>query len=107
MPAEWQARQLPLAASAPGPSGNMRSPKGRSTFTDFSANLSAAWAPTDASVMAVMRAIGNSVRTRFSSSGRDDRRRLDDVAHEPAWVPVGRVGLRLAAAAGTSGHQHV
>jgi hypothetical protein len=37
MPAEWQARQLLLAASAPGPSGNMRSPVGRSkTLTDLS-----------------------------------------------------------------------
>ena len=43
MPAEWQARQLLLSASAPGP-WNIRSPNGRSTLTDFRTNLSWAWA---------------------------------------------------------------
>src|ERR1700722_13619698 len=35
IPAEWHAKQLLLIASAPGPSGNARSPNGRSTFTDL------------------------------------------------------------------------
>ena len=35
MPTEWQARQLPLATSDPGPGGNMAVLSGSVTFTDF------------------------------------------------------------------------
>jgi hypothetical protein len=41
----------------------------------------------------------------FFSSGHDDGCLLDDVAHETARIPIGRVGLRLAAAAGAPDHQ--
>src|SRR6516165_4596267 len=105
MPAEWQARQLSLATSAPGPSGNMRSPSGRSTLTDFIVNLSAACVPNDARATASV--IGSILRTIFSFSGNHNGGLLDDVAHEAGRVPVGSVRLRLAAAAGASDHQQV
>src|SRR5438445_12133519 len=107
MPAEWQARQLPLAASEPGPAGNMRSPKGRVTFTDFSCNLSSACVRSGATTATAMRAISGAWRNMFSSSRYDDGRLLDDVAHEPARIPIGGVGLGLAAAAGASDHQRM
>src|SRR5271166_920219 len=105
MPAEWQARQLSLATSAPGPSGNMRSPAGRSTLTDFNVNWCAACVPNDARARA--KVIGSILRTMFSFSRDHDGGLLDDVAHEAGRVPVGRVGLRLAAAAGASDHQQL
>src|ERR1700730_17146160 len=43
--------------------------------------------------------------TSFFSSADHHGRLLDDVAHEPAGVPVGRIWLRLAAAAGATDHQ--
>src|SRR5262245_3575694 len=85
----------------------MRSPKGRSAVTDFSTNFSSACAPRGISAAAAKRAISSAWRNIFSSSGYDDRRLLDDFAHEDAWIPVGRVGLCLAAAAGASHHQHL
>src|ERR1700730_1210975 len=42
--------------------------------------------------------------TSFFSSADHDGRLLDDVAHEPARVPVGCIGLRLAAAARAADH---
>src|SRR5438552_3355932 len=107
MPAEWQARQLLLTRSEPGPSGNMRSLKGRSTVTDFNESLCSACAASGASTDTVKSATGNSLRHMFSSSGRDDGRLFDDVPHKPARVPVRRVGLRFAAAAGASDHQRL
>src|SRR5215831_853967 len=106
MPAEWQARQLLLTASEPGP-WNMRSPKGRSTFTDFSVNLSSAWAPSGASAATVMRTIGSARRNTFFSFRTLRGRLLDDVTHESTWIPIGRGGLRLASCAGASCHQHL
>src|SRR6516162_7932361 len=105
MPAEWQARQLSLATSAPGPSGNTRSPAGRSTLTDFIVNLSAACVPNDA--RATARVIGSILRTIFSFSGNHNGGLLDNVAHEAGRVPVGGVRLRLAAAAGATDHQQL
>src|SRR6202022_2325463 len=107
MSAEWQARQLLLIASAPGPFGNMSSPGGRSTLTDFSDNWLSARAQTGAKATPTTRAIGSRVRAMLSSSGDHDGGPLDDVAHEPARIPIGRVGLRLAAAAGAADHQHL
>src|SRR6266404_317450 len=104
MPAEWQARQLSLATSAPGPAGNVRSPAGRSTLTDLSVGLSAAGVPNDARPIQAATAIGSILRIIFSSSGDHDRGLLDDVAHETGWVPIGCIGLRLAAAAGAADH---
>jgi hypothetical protein len=54
-----------------------------------------------------MNMSGSLWRNIFPSSGRDDRRLLDDVEHEPARVPIGRGGLRLAARARASHHQHL
>src|SRR5215471_4919519 len=105
MPAEWQARQLSLPTSAPGPSGNMRSPAGRSTLTDFSVNLSAAGVAS--ATRATARMIGSILRTIFSFSRDHNGGLLDDVAHEPCRVPVWRVRLRFAAAIGASDHQPV
>src|SRR6266849_840452 len=107
MSAEWQARQLLLIASAPGPFGNMSSPGGRSTLTDFSDNWLSARAQPGARATPTTRAIGNRARPILSSSGDHDGGPLDDVAHEPARIPIGRVGLRLAAAAGAADHQHL
>src|SRR5258708_12112696 len=107
MSAEWQGRQLLLIASAPGPIGNMSSPGGRSTLTDFSDNWLWARAQTGAKATPTTRAIGSRLRTMLSSSGDHDGRPLDDVAHEPTRIPIGRVGLRRATAAGAADHQHL
>src|SRR5216683_1522248 len=96
MSAEWQARQLLLIASAPGPFGNMSSPGGRSTLTDFSDNWLWARAQTGAKATPTTRAIGSRVRTMLSSSGDHDGRPLDDVAHEPTRIPIGRVATYAA-----------
>jgi Integrase core domain len=42
-----------------------------------------------------------------SSSGHHDNRLLDDVAHEPARISIGGIGLGIAAAAGASDHQRM
>src|SRR5216683_6782887 len=107
MSAEWQARQLLLIASAPGPFGNMSPPGGRSTLTDFSDSWLSARAQTGAKATPTTRAIGSRACPMLSSSGNHDGGPLDDVAHEPARIPVGRLGLRLAAAAGAADHQHL
>src|SRR5258705_9326666 len=108
MSAEWQARQLLLIASAPGPFGNMSTPGGRSTLTDFSDNWLSARAQAGASATPTRRAIGSIGPNMLPSSREYDGCPLDDVAHEPARIPVGRVGLRLAAAAaGAADHQHL
>src|SRR3954468_24017500 len=99
MPAEWHARQLLLAASAPGPE-NMRSLLGSSTLTDFRDSLSCACAQSGAMAAPAMRTIGSRVRIIHSSSGDYDGGLLDDVAHEAAQVPVGCSGLQLAVGAG-------
>src|SRR6266481_2752895 len=106
MSAEWQARQLLFTASAPGPFGNMSSPGGRSTLTDFSDNWVSARAQNGARTTPT-RASSSKTRPILSSSGDYDGGPLDDVAHEPARVPIGRVGLRLATAAGAADHQHL
>src|SRR6267378_4353337 len=103
MSAEWQARQLPLIASAPGPFGNMSSPGGRSMLTDFSDNWLSACAQNGAQATPT-RVIGSSARPILSSSSDHDGGPLDDVAHEPTRIPIGRVGLRRAAAAGARSH---
>src|SRR6267154_923063 len=107
MSAEWQARQLLLIASAPGPFGNMSTPGGRSMLTDFNDNWLSARAQTGAKATPTTRAIGSIVRNMLPSSREYDGCLLDDVAHEPARIPVGRVGLRLAVAAGAADHQHL
>src|SRR6266404_1309027 len=106
MSAEWQARQLLLIASAPGPFGNMPSPGGRSTLTDFSDNWLWACAQSGAKATPTTTAIGGRARIILSSSGDHDGRPLDDVAHEPTRIPIRRVGLRCATAAGAADHQH-
>src|ERR1700737_3012907 len=108
MSAEWQARQLLLIASAPGPFGNIPSPGGRSTLTNFSDNwLPAACAQNGAKAMPTTRATGSRARPILSSSGDHDGGLLDDVAHEAARVPIRCVGLRLARTAGAADHQHL
>src|SRR5438445_13779592 len=105
MPAEWQARQLLLAASAPGPS-NMRSPAGRSTLTDFSVSFSSVCAWNGTRAITARTAIHVSVRMS-SSLRRHDRRLLDDIAHKSGRIPVRRIRLRLAARAGAARHEDV
>src|ERR1700730_9199026 len=108
MSAEWQARQLLAIASAPGPFGNVSSPAGRSTLTYFSDNLPSAWTLQGKRAMPAASVIGRKVRIIMpSSSGSRDGGLLYDVAHEPGWVPIGCVGLHLAAAAGAADHQRV
>src|ERR1700730_13299739 len=110
MPAEWQARQLSLMASDPGPDGKVLSLSGRSTVIDFSSTSVAARPANGKTTVAAIRTMP--VITGFrnmisSSSDRDHIHRLDYVAHEPTRIPIGRVGLRLAAGAGASDHQYV
>src|SRR5260370_19365547 len=107
MSAEWQARQLLLIASAPGQFGNMSWAGGRWTLTEFSDNWLSACAQNGARATPTTRAIGSRARPIPSSSGDHNGAPLDDVAHEPTRIPIGRVGLRLAAAAGAADHQHL
>src|ERR1700730_9796518 len=101
MSAEWQARQLLLIASAPRPVGNMSSPGGRSTLTDFSDNWLWARAQTGAKATPTTRAIGSRVRTTLSSSGDHDGRPLDNVLAEPPRIPIWPVGLGPRRAGGS------
>src|SRR5260370_30450843 len=57
MPAEWQARQLLLMASAAAPPGNTRSPTGRSTVTDLNTGAACARAATGESAAPISRPI--------------------------------------------------
>src|SRR3954454_18135766 len=107
MSAEWQARQLLLIASAPGPVGNISSPGGRSTLTDFGENWFWDCPPNGARAMPTAKVTISDVRAILSSLGHHDDGPLDDVAHEPARIPVRRVVLHLAAAAGAADHQHL
>src|ERR1700755_2561879 len=104
MSAEWHARQLLFIASAPGPFGNMPSPGGRSTLTDLNENWLWACAQNGARAMPTAKAIVSGARAILSSSGDHDGGPLDDVAHEPARIPIWRVGLHLAAGAGAADH---
>src|SRR5208282_759027 len=61
MSAEWQARQLLLIASEPGPFGNI-SPAGRSNLTDFNDNSPSACAQNGAKATPAMRPIGSRAR---------------------------------------------
>src|ERR1700722_344446 len=107
MSAEWQAKQLLFIASAPGPFGYIASPGGRSTLTDSSENRLWACAQGGARATLTAKVIVSGTRAILSSSGDHDLGPLDDVAHEPARIPVWRVGLHLAAAAGAADHQHL
>src|SRR4051794_24136415 len=107
MPAEWHARQLLLTRSAPGPSGNVRSPNSRSTVTDVRESFCSACAASGASTDTVISATGSSLRHIFFSSGSDDRRLFDDIAHEAARIPIRRVRLLFAGAAGASCQQYL
>src|ERR1700704_4870399 len=107
MSAEWQGGEMFFIAAPPGAFGNMSSPGGRSTLTDFSDNWLSARAQTGARATPTTRAIGSRARAMLSSSGDHNGGPLDDVAHEPTRIPIGRVGLRLAAAAGAADHQHL
>src|SRR5689334_612427 len=83
----------------------MRSPKGRSTFTDFSESFCSPYAASGPSTDNAISAMSNSLRHIFFPSGRENRRLLDDIAHETARIPIRRVRLRLAAATRASHHQ--
>src|SRR4030081_691121 len=107
MSVEWQARQFALAVSELGPLGNMLSPAGRSTLVDLNANSLAARAQGCEKAMAAMRVTGSMLRTITSSSSGHNRRLFDDIAHEPARVPIRRTGLRLASHVGAADHQNV
>src|SRR5215472_8241213 len=107
MAAEWQARQLLLIASDPGP-GNIFPLSGRSTVTDFNAiggcvraDVGTSTAPISSASGSILRDIGP------SSSGRDNRGRFYDVAHEPGRIPIGLGGLRHAIAVGAANHERM
>src|SRR5271165_4842163 len=107
MPAEWQMRQLSLIASEPGPFGNVRSLVGRSTLTDLSENFSSARAAGNAKTTPATTATGSIVCNIPFPSCDFHGCLLDDVAHEATRIPIGRVGLRFAAAVGASDHEHL
>src|SRR3979490_2063455 len=107
MVADGSAKEMLLVGAAPGPFGNISSPAVRPPLTDFSDNWLSARAQTGAKATPTTRAIGSSARPMLSSSGDHDGGPLDDVAHEPARLPVRRPGLRPPAAAGAADHQHL
>src|SRR5580704_9706692 len=106
MPAEWQARQLLSATSEPEPLGNIRSPVGKSTVTDFSDSFGALCAARGTSAVAAISAMSRRVRVMRASSDHNDVGLFDDIAHEASGVPIRCVGLLLAGRAGAANRQH-
>src|ERR1700693_2051892 len=108
MPAEWQARQLLLTASAPGPGGNVLSPSGKSTVVDLSSNAETARPAGDARIAANEIPTTNILRTIALASGNyvhiDG---LDDIAHESRGIPVGYIRLSLSIGVGAADQHSV
>src|SRR5262245_30714055 len=89
MPTEWQARQLLLTTSAPGPS-NMRSPNGRSTLTDLKLVMPSAATAADAVSVAASanREIRQSDFMPMAGFSRcDEVHGFNDIAHEACRIP--------------------
>src|SRR5580704_13952760 len=76
-------------------------------LTDFSENVSAARALGGVTAMAATTAIGSMARIIISPSCDRNGSLLYDVAHEPARIPIGRVGLRFVIAVCASDHEHM
>src|SRR6266481_4227124 len=107
MPAEWQTRQFRLVASASCPPGNLRSPLGRVTLTDFSGIGLSVCAERSDSIPPAAIAMSNILDSMPSSLSDGDRCLFDDVAHEAGGIPVRRGRLRFALAIGASRHEHL
>ena len=87
--------------------GNREEPP-YSIVTDFSAiggcvraDVGTSTAPINSANGSILRGIGR------SSSGRDNRGRFYDVAHEPGRIPIGLGGLRHAIAVGAANHKRM
>src|SRR6516225_2385387 len=92
MPAEWQARQLLLIASDPGP-GNILPGSGRSTVTDFRVSVGAAPPANGTSMPAARSARGRVVRNmggppQAATTGVDSM----TLRMNPAGFQLGRSG---------------
>src|SRR5258708_17668443 len=104
--AEWQARQLLLIASDPGPAGNIVSLVGKSSFSDFNAVIVAAWPgggnrtrPRTATICRTARSIPG------CSSGRDHMGRFNGIEQVSGRIPDPEIGLRLVPDVGATNHQ--
>src|SRR3979490_2193036 len=105
--AEWQARELLLIASDPGP-GNIASLAGTSTFGDFNVVIVAAWPGCDKRTRPRTATIGRTSRgIAGSSSGRDHMGRFNGVVHIAGRIPDPEIGLRLVPGVGATNHQRV
>src|ERR1700680_965799 len=104
--AEWQARQLLLIASDPGPAGNMASLVGTSTFGDFKVVIGAAWPGCGARTRPRTASIGRTSRSMAGfSSGRDHMGGFNGVEQVACRIPDPEIGLRLVPGVGATNHQ--
>src|ERR1700716_4438945 len=104
--AEWQARQLLLIASDPGPAGNIVSLVGTSSFSDFNAVIVAASPGCDNRTRPRTATIGRTARSiPGSSSGRDHMGRFNGIVHVAGRIPDLEIGLRLVLGVGVTDHQ--
>src|SRR6202140_2698017 len=104
--AEWQARQLLLIASDPGPAGKNPSPGGTSSFSDFNVVMVSAWSGCGNRARARTAATGRTARSiPGSSSGRDHMGRFNGVVHVAGRIPDLELGLRLVLGVGAANHQ--
>src|SRR4030081_3244289 len=104
--AEWQARQLLLVASDPGPAGNIVSLVGTSSFSDFNAVIVAASPGCGNTTRARTATIGRTARSiPDSSSGRDHMGRFNGIVHVAGRIPDLEIGLRLVPGIGATNHQ--
>src|SRR3979411_987642 len=104
--AEWQARQLLLIASDPGPAGNIVSLVGTSSFSDFNVVIVAAWPGCGKKTRPRTATIGRRARSiPDSSSGRDHVGRFNGIEQIAGRIPDLEIGLRLVLGVGATNHQ--
>src|SRR5258707_3901561 len=104
--AEWQARQLLLIASDPGPAGNIVSLVGTSSFSEFKVVIVAAWSRCGNRTRLRTATAGRTVRSiPDSSSGRDHMDRFNGIEQVSGRIPDLEIGLRLVLGVGATNHQ--
>src|SRR6266404_5131232 len=104
--AEWQAMQLLLIASDPGPAGNIASLVGTSNFSDFNVVIVAAWPGCGNRTRPRAPTIGRTARSIPGfSSGRDHMGRFNGIEQVAGRIPDLEIGLRLVLGVGATNHQ--
>src|SRR5258707_14599514 len=104
--AEWQAMQLLLIASDPGPAGNIASLVGTSSLSDFNVVIAAARPGCGNRTRARAATIGRTARgISGSSSGRDHTGRFNGIEQVSGRIPDRKIGLHLVPGVGATNHQ--